>query len=140
MGTDCAPLLADPFLYWYETVFVQGLMKTDQNALPNNSISSADTKMMYCLNNSEFSMYLEFVYPHELEIKETAKRISSSSYLDLYLYIDNGKRIIRLYDKWDDFSFPIDNFPFLSSNIPSEPAYGVYVLRLTHYARACSEY
>ena len=36
--------------------------------------------------------------------------------------------------------FPIVNFPFLSSNIPSAPAYGVYVSQLIRYARACSNY
>ncbi|MEW8545040.1 MAG: hypothetical protein AB2693_16065, partial [Candidatus Thiodiazotropha sp.] len=32
------------------------------------------------------------------------------------------------------------NFPFLSSNIPSAPAYGVYVSQLIRYARACFHY
>ena len=66
--------------------------------------------------------------------------VASSSYLDCYLYIDNGKLATRLYDKRDDFNFPIANFPFLSSNIPSAPAYGVYVSQLIRYARACSNY
>ena len=65
---------------------------------------------------------------------------ASSSYLDCYLYIDNGKLTTRLYDKRDDFNFPIVNFPFLSSNIPSAPAYGVYVSQLIRYARTCSNY
>ena len=56
---------------------------------------------------------------------------ASSSYLDCYLYIDNGKFTTRFYDKRDDFNFPIVNFPFLSSNIPSAPAYGVYVSQLS---------
>ena len=37
-------------------------------------------------------------------------------------------------------NFLIVNFPFLSSNIPSAPAYGVYVSQLIRYARACSNY
>jgi hypothetical protein len=36
---------------------------------------------------------------------------------------------IKLYDKRDDFNFPIVNFPFLSSNIPAAPAYGVYIFQ-----------
>ena len=32
------------------------------------------------------------------------------------------------------------NFPHLSSNIPSSPAYGVYISQLIRYARACSHY
>ena len=38
------------------------------------------------------------------------------------------------------FNFPIVNFPFLSSNIPSAPAYGIYVSQLIRYARAYSNY
>ena len=30
----------------------------------------------------------------------------------------------KLYDNQDDFTFPIVNFPFISSNIPAAPAYG----------------
>ena len=32
------------------------------------------------------------------------------------------------------------NIPFLSSNVPSAQAYGVYVSQLIHHARACTKY
>ena len=96
--------------------------------------------MMYSLKSTKFAQYLEFIYPRELEIKETTETAASSSYLDCYLYIDNGKLTSRLFDKRDDFNFPIVNFLFLSSNIPSAPAYGVYVSQLIRYARTCSNY
>ena len=38
------------------------------------------------------------------------------------------------------FNFHITNFPFLSSNILSSPAYGVFISQLIRYARACSSY
>ena len=56
----------------------------------------------------------------------------------LLIYIDNVTT--RLYDKRDDFNFPIVNFTYLSCNIPSAPAYGVYVSQLIRYPRACSNY
>ena len=40
----------------------------------------------------------------------------------------------------DDFDFHIVNFPYLSSNIPSGPSYGVYISQLIRYARCCSHY
>ncbi|KAK3100068.1 hypothetical protein FSP39_014237 [Pinctada imbricata] len=46
----------------------------------------------------------------------------------------------KLYDKRDDFNFSITNFPFLSSNIPSSPAYGVFISQLIRYARASTKY
>ena len=70
------------------------------------------------LKNTKFAEYFEFIYPRELEIKETTETAASSSYLDCYLYIDNGKLTTGLYNKRDDFNFPVVNFPFLSSNIP----------------------
>jgi hypothetical protein len=35
------------------------------------------------------------------------------------------------------FNFPIVNCPFLCSNIPLSPAYGVYISQLIRYAKAC---
>ena len=46
----------------------------------------------------------------------------------------------KLYDKCDAFGFHIVNFPFMSSNIPSAPAYGVYASQLVRYACCCSNY
>ena len=40
-----------------------------------------------------------------------------------------------------DFNFPILNFPFIPSNIPATPAYGVYTIyKLIRYSRACGSY
>ena len=39
-----------------------------------------------------------------------------------------------------NFLFHITNVPFLSSNIPTPPAYGVFISQLIRYARACSSY
>ena len=46
----------------------------------------------------------------------------------------------RIYDTRDDFKFEIINFPHMDSNIPSSPAYGVYISQLIRYARGCSKY
>ena len=55
------------------------------------------------------------------------------------VYLDSGGKLsTRLYDKRDDFDFHIVNFPYLSSNIPSGPSYGVYISQLIRYARCCS--
>ena len=67
--------------------------------------------MMYCLwKTIIFGEYLEFIYPRELEIKETTETAASSSYLDWYLYIDNGKLTTRLYDKRMTSIFPLLTF------------------------------
>ena len=79
------------------------------------------------------------MYPAELEIKDTMESNTSASYLDLLLSIESdGQLRTSLYDKRDDFNFHITYFPFLSSNIPSSPAYGVFISQLIRYARTCS--
>jgi len=53
----------------------------------------------------------------------------------------NGRnhKIHRMrYDKRDDFAFRIVNFPHTDSNIPANPAYGVYISQLVRYARICT--
>ena len=52
----------------------------------------------------------------------------------------DGQLHTSLYDKRDDFNFHITNFPFLCSNTPSSPAYGVFTSQLIRYARASSSY
>jgi hypothetical protein len=46
----------------------------------------------------------------------------------------------KLWDNRDDIHFPIVNFPFICSNIPAAPAYGVYISKLIRYSRACGSY
>ena len=53
-----------------------------------------------------------------------------------YLIFDiNGHRSTRLYDKGDDSNFAIINIPHLDSNIPTAPAYEVYISQIMHAAR-----
>ena len=70
--------------------------------------------------------------------KESLLESSVASYLDL---LDKSNNITtKLYDKRDAFGFYIVNFLFMSSNIPSAPAYGVYASQLIRYAHCCSNY
>jgi hypothetical protein len=72
------------------------------------------------LNNSRFGDFVDRVYPIEFEIKDTTYTDRSASYLDLHLEIDSEGRLrTKLYDKRDDFNFPIVKFPFICSNIPA---------------------
>ena len=61
--------------------------------------------------------------------------------MDLQISITpDGRLEFKLHDKKDNYTFPIVNFPHLDSNIPLNPAYGVYDLQLVRYARACTHY
>ena len=142
MGTNCAPLLADIFLYSYEAEFIQSLLSAGKKRLASQfNFTYRYIDDVLSINNSDFENYLGQMYPPELAIKDTTESNTSASYLDLLLSIGrDGQLHTSLYDKRDDFNFHITNFPFLSSNIPSSPAYGVFISQLIRYARACSSY
>ena len=72
--------------------------------------------------------YLKEIYPSVLTVERAHKSDHLADYLDLTFIIDSGGKLsTRLYDKRDDFDFHV---PFLSSNIPSGPLYGVYISKL----------
>jgi hypothetical protein len=115
MGTNCAPLLADLFLYSYEVDFIQGLLKKKEKKLPRSfNFTFRYIYDVLSLNNSRFGDFVDRIYPIELEIKDTTYTNRSASYLDLHLKIDSEGRLrTKLYDKRDDFNFSIVNFPFI---------------------------
>ena len=43
-----------------------------------------------------------------------------------------------VYDKRDDFGFPIVNFPWLSGDVPTLPSYGIHISQLVRFARCCT--
>ena len=141
MGKNCAPLLADIFLYSYEAEFIQSLLSNGKKIASQFNFTYRYIDDVLSINNLDFENYLGQMYPAELEIKNTTQSNTSASYLDLLLAIESdGQLRTSLYDKRDDFKFHITNVPFLSSNIPYSPAYGVFISQLIRNVMACSSY
>ena len=93
-------------------------------------------KIAYPLTDKKEPEVVGQMYPPELEIKDTTESNTSAFYLDLLLSIGkDGQLRTSLYDKRGDFNFHITNFPFLSSNIPSSTAYGVFISELQRAVR-----
>ena len=80
---------------------------------------------------------MDHVYSIEVEINDTTDTAVSASFHDQHLEIDCELRLrTKHYHKRDDFNFPIVNFPYIFSNIPRAPAYGVYISQLIRYSQA----
>jgi hypothetical protein len=83
--------------------------------------------------------YIYLIHPDTLEIKDATESALYASHRDIN--IDSiGRLTTTLYDKRDDFNFTIVDFPFLCSDMPLSPDYGVYTSQLIQYARVCSAY
>ena len=142
MGTNCAPLLADLFLYSYENEFLDNMIRSGHRRLARSlNLCYRYIDDLIVFNNKKFLDYLKEIYPSQLTVEKANKSDHLADYLDLTFIIDSGGKLsTRLYDKRDDFDFHIVNFPYLSSNIPSGPSYGVYISQLIRYAPCCSHY
>ena len=142
MGTNCAPLLADLFLYSYENGFSVKLIKEGKKKLARKfNLSYRYIDELISFSNKRFKEFISDIYPKKLTISETTESISVASYLDLLFTRDKSNNITtKLFDKRNAFGFHIVKLPFMSSNIPSAPVYGVYASQLIRYARCCSNY
>ena len=84
MGTDCAPLLADLFLYSYESEFSDKLVKEGKGKLARKfNLSYHYIDDLISFNNKRFKEFISDIYPNELTISETTESTSIASYLDL---------------------------------------------------------
>ena len=128
--------------YWLTCFSIPMKMSFWINSLRKAKESLLESSMYHTVyNNKRFKEFISDIYPKELTISETTESTSVASYLDLLFIRDNSNNITtKLYDKRDTFGFHIVNFPFMSSNIPSAPAYGAYASQLIRYARCCSNY
>jgi hypothetical protein len=101
MDTNCAPLLADLFLYSYDADFIQGLLNKNKKKLARSfHFTFRYIDDVLSLNNSRFGNCVDRIYLIELEIKDTIDTDRSASYLELHLDIDNEGRLrTKLYDK-----------------------------------------
>ena len=142
MGTNCAPLLADLFLYPYENEFLDKLIKESKRKVARKvNLSYRYIDDLISFNNKRFNEFISDIYPKELTISKTTESTSVASHLDLLFTRDENNNITtKLHDKHDAFGFHIVNFLFMSSNIPSAPAFGVYAPQLIRYARCYSNY
>ena len=72
MGTNCAHLLADLFLYSYEADFIQGLLNKNKKKLTRSfNLTFPYIDDVLSLNNSRVSDFVDHIYPTEFEIKDT---------------------------------------------------------------------
>ena len=78
MGTNFAPILADLFLYSYEAVIMQGLLKKKEKKTFNFPFRYIDNVLS--VNNSKFDYC---IYP--LSLKYITVTANSASYSDLHL-------------------------------------------------------
>ena len=104
MGSDPAPFSTNLFLAHKEADWVK--LGTINVRKINNSFQFIDD--LQSLNDSStFEKHYKDIYPTELELRKENNSNSCASFLDLYIYIENGKFHTKLFDKRDNYLFAI---------------------------------
>ena len=128
MGTNCAPLVADLFLFRYERDFMMSL-SDDKQADVIDAFNTTSRYLDDILNIN--NVYFD-------NMNKANASDTKAAFLDLHLSISNDIVSTKIYDKRDDFDFEIVNFPFLDGDVPRSTSYGVYISQLIRFARASS--
>ena len=76
------------------------------------------------------------IYPTELQLNKANTSDREPSFLTINVIGSDDHTSV--YDKRDDFGFPIVNFPWLSSYVHRLPSYGVYISQLVRFDRCCT--
>ena len=140
METDCAPQLANLFLFHYEYSYMINLMCDNLCMAKQFRDTVRYIDDLLTLNNSNFEDEIPNIYPPELTLKRTSESDTNLSYLDISISICSSKYVTEVYDRRDAFNFYIVNFLYMSSNIPANPTYGVYISQLIRISRICDTF
>ena len=124
MGTNCAPLVADLFLFCYERDFMMSFSDDKQadviDAFNTTSIYLDD---IFNINYVYFDKMVSQIYPSELQLNKANTSDTKAAFLDLHLSISNDIVSTKIYDKRDDFDFEIVNLRFLDGGVPRSTSY-----------------
>ena len=97
MGTNCAPLVADLFLFCYERDFMMSLSDDKQADV----IDAFNRYLDDILNiiNVYFDNMVSQIYPSELQLNKANTSDTEATFLDLHLSISNDIVSTKIYDK-----------------------------------------
>ena len=158
VGTNCALLVADLFLFCYERDFMISLSNDNQaDIIKAFNSTSRYLDDLLNIDNHYFEGMVNQIYPPELRLNK-ANTLRYRGPLSLFLMAlfhpknydkcgDFDFDIVnvpfldvdiprcpsypsKIYDKHYDFDFDIVNFPFLDGDVPRRPSYGVYISQL----------
>ena len=139
MGTNCAPTIADLFLYYHERDFMGNIQKSKRLDLVDKfNDTSRYLDNIFTIDNPQFAEHIPDTYPREHQLNKANTSDTETSFLDLNIKVIGSNIHTSVYDQRDDFGFPIVNFPWLSDDVLRLPSYGIYISQLVPFARCCT--
>ena len=150
MGTNCAPLLANLYLYAYESSFIDRIQGAKgRTAARSFHMSFRLIDDLLSVDNPLLKQYIDLpapktmddgvggIYPEELTLNDTSLE-DCVQFLGMELrYIGNSLEL-EVFDKKKEFPFSVIRYPHLDSVIPISIPYGVFTGLLYRRYRICT--
>ena len=140
IGLDSGQDIANLLLFQYESKYLETLSKTDIYKARQFKHCARYIDDLFSAKFTKFQDHLSEIYPASLVVNKSNSLENNVAYLDINIVSESNNLKFSVYDKRDDFSFEIVNYPYLDSCIPRKSALGVFVSQLIRYARICSTY
>jgi len=137
MGCDCAPFLANLYLFYYEYKYVSELMSVDSQF---KSFFKYYCRYIddLCTPNGikDFDQVCKEIYPDCMVLERTNICNNNATFLDLNISVEDNQFTTQLYDKRNDFDFKVISMPNLKSNVPERRSYDVFYSQLFRLCNA----
>ena len=99
MGTNCAPFVADLFLFCYERLMLSFSEDNQSDVIEAFSSTSRYLDDLLNIENNFFNSMINRMYPSELQLNKANVSDTEASFLDLHLSISDGFVKTKIYDK-----------------------------------------
>ena len=135
MGSNFSPNLANLYLHFYESQFLDKNHEAGRNRYKNTYRYIDD---LISINNRDIIFDIANMYPRELQITNTNDdNFNKATFLDIDIELNNNRFLTKVYDKRREFEFDILGLPAFYSNIPNNMAYGIICSQFSRFASIC---
>jgi hypothetical protein len=135
MGTDCAPFLANLYLFALEYRWMERKEASEEG----RAILRAMGDILLGLNGGDtMERYKREIYGG-LVLKKENKVSYKTHFLNLNITVNDGRYILTTYDKRDDFPFTTRSFPDATGNIHITKTHSVILGQLKRFVQ-CNTY
>ena len=141
MGGNISSFVADISLCKCEFNFMTGLIKEKKfnlaKILSNNGRYVDDLNTQ---NYLHFESLIPRIYPPDLKMERAGDDNKDINYLDINITIDDrGDIRTDLYNKLNDFNFPVVMYNFPQGNMPLSVGYNVFYGQVLRYSNIISD-
>jgi hypothetical protein len=140
MGTNCAPLLANLYLYSYESDWIQKMSTTNLQQARGFHLSFRYIDDLLSLDNPAVDMFVnDGPYPLDLSLNDTTDKKDEVHFLGMSILADKLKFWIKIHDKRSVFPFEVQRYPVPNSTLPISIPKNVFIGQLHRFYHVCTK-